>query len=156
VPRCFASITRTLPTVLALTALIGGSAEAVASGPQAGAARPPTLYVVNTNEGSASSTVSVINASTGAFIKSIRVEFNATAIATAPNGRTAYVASPDCGACMAAARGLAPLYGTITPISTAANKAVKPILAAVNEIVITPDSKTAYVADRADQDRSRP
>lgn len=34
----------------------------------------------------------------------------------------------------------------MTPISTASNKTLKPIMAFANQIAITPDSRTGYVA----------
>ncbi len=141
----FTPIARALAAV-AVTATLAVPATASMASPDHGL-RPPTLYVLNAYFGSAEfSTVAVVNATTGAFIKSIRVESNASDIALAPNEKTVYVASPNCGACMAVGPTRQPLLGTVTPISTASNKALKPIMAIASTIAITPGSRTGYVA----------
>jgi YVTN family beta-propeller protein len=141
----FTPVTRVL-TAVAVAATFAAPASASLASVHHGV-RPPMLYVLNAYFSSAEfSTVAVVNATTGAFIKSIRVESNASDIALAPNRKTVYVISPNCGACMLASRSGPSLLGTVTPISTASNKAQKPIMAIASTIAITRDSRTAYVA----------
>ena len=99
---------------------------------------PVTAYVANSGSG----TVTAISTATSRVLKTIKVGFDDTAIAITPDGGTAYVVSPDCGPCMTA-RSLP--YGTVTPIDTAANKALKAIKVDGSNLAITPDGKTAYV-----------
>jgi YVTN family beta-propeller protein len=106
----------------------------------------PTAYVVDTGTFALSDTVTAINTATSKVLKSIRVGYGPNAIAIAPNGKTAYVASggQTCGTCSPEP----PPASTVTPISTATNTALKPIKVAPypDAIAITPNGKTAYVA----------
>ena len=108
----------------------------------AAAVAPPTVYVTNVRD----NTVTPINATTKAAGDAIPVGTGPAAVAISPDGRTAYVYN---------------FYGeTVTPIpvgSTTPGKAITVGTAfqpqsgdpAFPHIVITPDGKTAYVADKA-------
>jgi hypothetical protein len=89
-----------------------------------------TAYVLGVH------TVTPINTATNTPGKPIRLGSNPTAlIAITPDGKTAYVGTT----------------GTVIPISTATNTPGKPIRIGAGvpaeEMVFTPDSKTAYVAN---------
>src|ERR1039457_2742343 len=89
-----------------------------------------TAYVVNKTSG----TVTPIRTATGTALRAIAVaaprrRAYPDAIAITPDGKTAYVA----------------FDGGVTPISTATNKAGKPIKAGSGPIAINPNSKTADV-----------
>jgi YVTN family beta-propeller protein len=122
--------------VVTLTCLGGAGAVAVPA-VAARAARPPTAYVANSEDG----TVTAINTATGKVLKTIAVGFNDTAIAISPDGKIAYVTNTNCGACNTAVP-----WG-VTLISTATNRALRKISVNAAEIAITPNGKTAYVAN---------
>jgi YVTN family beta-propeller protein len=75
-----------------------------------------------------------IRTATNTALKAIMVGKFPGAIAITPNGKTAYVASNS----------------GVTPISTATNKAGKPIKGLGGPIAITPNGKTAYAASGSD------
>jgi YVTN family beta-propeller protein len=150
------AITRALSAAAAagavtLLGLAGSGTAGAAAAPAAAAkpSRPVTAYVANSYDG----TVTAINTATGKVLKTIAVGFNDTVIAITPNGKTAYVANPNCGACMGVEDGAAAvdtaanLQFGVTPIDTATNKAGKKINVDAGEIAITPNGKTAYVAN---------
>jgi len=80
-------------------------------------------------------TVTPISTATNKPGKPIRVGSSTNAIAITPDGKTAYVASPEGPG------------RTVVAISTATNKAGKPIrIGCCLNIAITPDGKTLYAA----------
>ncbi len=105
-----------------------------------------TVYVVN----SFSDTVTPIATATNTAGPPIRVGHAPDAIAITPDGRTAYVATVNYGSPSRPARpGAGYPSGSVTPIATATNTAGPPIPAGDLPIsmAITPDGKTAYVAN---------
>ena len=105
-----------------------------------------TVYVVN----SFSDTVTPIATATNTAGPPIRVGHAPDAIAITPDGKTAYVATVNYGSPSRPARpGAGYPSGSVTPIATATNTAGPPIPAGNLPIAmaITPDGKTAYVAN---------
>lgn len=88
-----------------------------------------TAYLTNWNK----STVVPLDLTTGVEGKPIKpIGLQPDQILMTPNGSTIYVESND--------------SGTVTPVSTKTNKAGKPIkISGPQDMVITPDSKTAWV-----------
>jgi YVTN family beta-propeller protein len=97
-----------------------------------------TAYVINSGGG----TVTPIDLATNTAEKPIDVSGEPVAMALAPDGKTAYVASSatNSGANPTSAQ-------TVTPIDLAAKTAEKPIILSnpVDEIAVAPGGKTAYV-----------
>jgi YVTN family beta-propeller protein len=108
-----------------------------------------TAYVVD------SAGVTPISTVTNGPRKPINVGIAPIAIAITPDGKTGYVvnafatcARPSAGAQSSASSHAVHCSNTVTPISTATNRAGKPIHVGRRPwgIAITPDGKTAYVA----------
>ena len=125
-------------------ALIPATASAATAGTPSSPARPAhpvTAYVVNYGS------VTPITTTTGKAGKEIKVPLGPGPIAITPNGKTAYVVNA----------GTFFVRGhTVTPIRTATNTALKPIKVGIldvtvgespDAIAITPNGKTAYVAN---------
>jgi hypothetical protein len=96
-----------------------------------------TGYIVRPPDGPTG--ITVLNLAQSRYAGFLRMP-EAGSIALTPNGRTLYVASPN--------------GGTVTPVSTANNKAGRPITTTRNayclgpcaSIAVTPDGRTVYVA----------
>jgi YVTN family beta-propeller protein len=98
-----------------------------------------TAYVLNNGSG----TVTPIRTATNTALAPIRVPAGSFSMAITPNGKTIYVL--DLGSSRAQ-------EGMVIPIRTATNTALRPIpighaWPSTMNIAITPDSKTAYVAN---------
>ncbi len=135
---------------LVLAAVAGPGSAATASpvrvtGPTHRAARAaagsaPVAWVVNRSVHSAvKGTVTPIDTATNKVIKTIPVSFNATGVALAPDGETAYVALFDARA----------LHGFVIPVNTTTYRKGAPVRAAYDPgtMAVTPNGKTLYVAD---------
>jgi len=123
-----------------------GSAPATASptpSPTSAATGASTVYVV----GYMSGTVTPIDTATNTAGQAIKVGPQPIAIAVTPDGQTAYVVSQN-----GYGAGQDVPDGTVTPITTATNTPGKPITVGKYPaaIAITPDGKTAYVANQDD------
>jgi DNA-binding beta-propeller fold protein YncE len=119
-----------------------------------------TVYVAESGPYRHWDTVTPISTATNKAGKAIKVGEWPVAVAITPNGKTVYVASTGsgpggctqpahCGPAPAAAYAAGSGPATVTPISTATNKAGKAIklgpTASSVSVAITPNSKTAYV-----------
>jgi len=103
---------------------------------------PWTAYVTNFDSG----TVTPVDLATGTTGTPIPVGSGPDAIAITPDGKTAYVT--DMGVGCGATTAVCP-PGTVTPLYLATGKVGKPIPvgSGPDAIAITPDGKTAYVAN---------
>jgi len=142
-----ASPSDTLTVSLLITPALGCSrtySESWGASPTTPAA---TAYVVNTGSVSLSDTVTAINTVTNKAVKTITVGYGPNALAITPNGKTAYVVSgaQTCGTCS----HQPPPANTVTPVNVVTNTALKAIKVGQypDAIAITPNGKTAYVAN---------
>jgi YVTN family beta-propeller protein len=99
-----------------------------------------TAYVANGFSG----TVTPITTATGTPGKPIKVGPQPDFIAITPDGKTAYVASAGTSGLCLKPPCPPPIPASVTPISTATNTPGKPIRVRTDQIVITPDGRTAY------------
>ncbi len=117
-----------------------GTAHKRAARPHHEAARTGTAYVINSGGGA----VTPINVATNTAGKPIAVSGEPVAMAIAPDGKTAYIASG------ASNGGALPTSDqSMIPIDLATGTPGKPINLQwpPDEIVITPDGKTAYISN---------
>jgi YVTN family beta-propeller protein len=115
-----------------------GTARKGAAGPHHEAARVGTAYVINSGGG----TVTPIDVATDTAGKPINVSGESVAMAIAPDGKTAYIAigASNGGALPTSDQSMIPInLATGTP-----GKAID-LQNPPDEIVITPDGKTAYI-----------
>lgn len=124
-------------SVIAVTAMV--IPRALQSGP-AGAMGVPTAYVATSAK-----TVVAINLTTSTVLSTIRVKATGVPqdMAVTSNGKTVYVLSAPAPTPAAPVPG----RGEVTPISTATDRAGRPIRMPgdLRQILITPNGQTAYV-----------
>src|SRR6516162_1036340 len=126
--------------VMSAGVVIGAYALARPAHPQVSPHHLATAYVPTAYVLGGSGTVTPIPIATNTALRPIRLgkRRSPCAIATTPDGKTAYVASYGPGPAV---------LGTVTPIRTATNTALRPVKVGPGPcaIAITPNGKTAYV-----------
>ncbi len=122
-----------------------GNPIAVGRGASAIAVKPDgsTVYVANRFSG----TVTPIATASGTPGKPIKVGPEPDFIAITPDGKTAYVATAGTSGLCLKPPCPPPIPASVTPISTATNTPSKPIHVRADQIVITPDGRTAYAVN---------
>jgi hypothetical protein len=130
------SAAATVSAVAVIAAVIPGAPGTGATGALGG----PTAYVATSAK-----TVVAINLKTHSVVKTITVKAGGTPLdmAVTPNGETVYVLSAPVPTPAAPVPG----RGAVTPISTATDRAGRPIRLRGDllQILITPNGQTAYV-----------